>query len=426
MVVVMILAVLTLTGIIAVKTSNTEIRIAGNHFVGQAAFYAAEAGITEVIERLKGLNADADFLGDPGATPNGWWSAYLLTPHSWQPATDDAGYDGNYQNYIPTASDHTNTAVVDNSLQAAMAYMVSIRHKNEFDAEQAGHTVGTSHYCDGDGSNATHSAASPGSIIYYGYGDPAQPTTATAFTTPGATEASPIEIITAYGTRTNFQGQGYTKKIIVEAVRNPGPKIVSALYANGDVTGNGTALTVDGSDSCGAVPAKAPIYTKDPSITILNGTPILNGDPTTPQTGTDEVDIIAQIDDLKESATVNLTSDQSGVNYGDAAHFVTVYSNTAIPYNVNGLTLSNVTGYGILLVEGDLILGGGFTWNGLILTTGTLVFNGGGAGINIRGAVLANQTIDINGNIDTRYDSCMIDNALNNTRYQILSWREDY
>ena len=58
---------------------------------------------------------------------------------------------------------------------------------------------------------------------------------------------------------------------------------------------------------------------------------------------------------------------------------------------IDGLKIQNGIGYGMLLVEGDLTLGGGFEWNGLILVTGKLEFNGGALGVNINGAVLANQ-----------------------------------
>ena len=68
----------------------------------------------------------------------------------------------------------------------------------------------------------------------------------------------------------------------------------------------------------------------------------------------DDVDIIAHVNDLKGSAGVTLTADQSGMNYGNASNFVTLYSDTTNPFNVNGLKLSSVTGYGILLIEGDL------------------------------------------------------------------------
>jgi hypothetical protein len=86
--------------------------------------------------------------------------------------------------------------------------------------------------------------------------------------------------------------------------------------------------------------------------------------------------------------------------------------------------MNNVTGYGILLVEGDLTLAGNFTWEGLVLVTGTLTVSGGGGSKNVLGAILANQTVTINGGIDIRYDSCLIDKAFNATGTRVLSWRQ--
>ncbi len=419
----MILSVLTILGVTAVKTGNTELQIAGNHYLSVAALYAADSGAVEAMERLRGQSSDANYAGDPAVNPNQWWSAYLLSQQGWQPASDDPDYDNNYQNYIPTTADHTNTNVTVNSLQADISYLVKIRHKLEYDAEQAGHTVATDHYYDGDGSTSTHNAAAPGNIIYYGYGDPADPTTAVKFTTGAATDSHPVEIITAYGLSSNYQGQS-TQTIEVEVVRNPGPPINAALYAKGDVTGNGSSLSINGNDNCGATAAKPPVYTMDPSVLITNGTPTLNGNPPTAQSGTVDIDIDSIVDQLKGSATQTLTVDQNGATYGTVTDFVTIYSDPSDPLNVNGLKLQNVTGYGLLLVEGDLILGGGFAWNGILLVTGTLTFNGGGSGINITGAVLANQTVDVNGNITIQYDSCMKEKALNAAGMQIVSWRK--
>ncbi len=418
---VMILALMTMSGVSVVNTSNTEVQIASNHRVSIGAFYAAEAGIIEAKERLRGTSAGSSYAGDPVTSYAPAWSAYLLSPHSWQPSTDDPLYDGNYQNYIPTSADHTNTSVTSNSLQTDMSYLVRIRHKREYDAEQAGHTG--NHYYDGDGSTATHTSASAGNIIYYGYGDPTQPTTAVQFTTAAATEFSPVEVIRAYGKSSDFQGSSL-KTIEIEVVKNPGPVINSAVYAKGTVTGNGSSLSVDGNDSCGVAAAKPPIYTKSPAITNLNGEPILSGSPAAPQSGPDDIDIDSYVSGLKSSATETITLDQNGTDYGDSSDYVTCYSDTSDPNNVGGLKLQNVTGYGLLLIEGDLTLGGGFNWNGIILVTGTLTFNGGGSGINILGAVLANQTVDINGGIDIDYDSCQVNNALGASALEIVSWRE--
>ena len=411
------MAIIAILGTTAVIVTTTDLKIGSNYKQSVQAFCAAEAGIEEARARLKGSSAAPNYAGDPSGN-DPWWSAYILTSSSWQ-LSDDPDYNANYKNYIPTSASHTNTTITTNSLQTNISYFVKIRHKLEYDAEQVGHTISSPLYYDGDGSIGTNPAAAPGNIIYYGYEDPSFPTTAGPFTTSVATKHKPIKIITAYG-----QSGNSLKIIEVEVKQNPGPLITSTLYAKGDVTGNGSDLSVDGNDNCGVATSPKPtIYTLNPSMTTLNGEPTLS---TLPENGTNDIDISESANSLKASATEIITADENNALYGNAGNFVTCYSNTSDPNNVNGLSLSGVTGFGLLIVEGDLILGGGFNWNGLIVVTGTLVFNGGGAGINIQGAALANQTIDINGGIDINYDSCMVDNSLNNQSLAIIRWKESY
>ena len=412
------MAILSIMGTAAYLTSSNELLISRNYKTAKKALYAAEAGIHEARGRLRGSNSDANFAGNPGSST--WWSAYILTSSSWTTA-DDPNYDGNYENYIPTTN-HTNATVTDNSLQSDISYWVKIKYKTEYDAEQAGHTTTSTHYYDDDVSTATNTAAAPGNIIYWGYGNPATPTTRVQFTTSDATEHEPVKVITAYGSSANS-----SRTIEVEVVNNPGPLISAALYARDNITGNGSAMTIDGTDNCGSAAAKPPIYTLDPAGTTLNGNPSLlkDGNPADPQIGTNDVNISSYVNSLKGLADETITSDQNGETYGDAPAFPICYSNTSDPANVNGLKLQNVTGYGILLVEGDLTLGGGFNWNGIILVTGTLSFNGGGSGVNILGAVLANQTVDINGGVNIKYDSCMVKNSLNDQGIDTISWKID-
>jgi len=410
------LIILALLGTTAVIITTTDLNIGGKYKQSEQSFYAAEAGIEEARARLKKSTA-SDYAGDPSTGYDPWWSAYILTSDSWQ-TSDDTDYNANYKNYIPTSASHTNTTITTNSLQSNILYFVKIRHKREYDAEQAGHTISSPHYYDGDGNTGTNTASAPGNIIYYGYENPANPTTAEQCTTSGTTEYKPVEIITGYGQTANS-----LKRIEIE-VKQDRPLITSALYAKGDVTGNGSSLSIDGNDNCGVASPKKSIYTLSPFTTTLNGHPTLN--PTGPQQGTNDIDILDIINKLKELNTVVITNDETNVLYGNTNNFVTCYSDTSDPYNVNGLTLSGVTGFGNLIVEGDLILGGGFQWNGVILVTGTLTFNGGGSGINIRGAILTNSMIGINGGIDIRYDSCMVDNALDNRPLDIISWKESY
>jgi hypothetical protein len=413
--VILMMAVLIGLGTTAVVQTSTDMNISTNYRMGEEAFYASEAGAEEARARLRGTNSDPTYTGDPATTPDKWWSAYILSGP--QQPTDDPEYDGLYRNYVPTTSSHTNTSVVTNSLQSTIPFMVKIRHKLEHDAEERGHSLTRPMYYDGDGNTGTNPSTAPGNIIYYGYGNPSQPTTAVQFTTVGSTSFRPVNIITAYGIVGNS-----IKTVEVEVTRPPGPPIKAAIYAKGDVTGNGTSLTVDGNDNCGVESPLDSVYTLSPSITILSGSPTMT--PAAPTQGTDNVDIIGTVNSMRSSATVAITSDQNGTNYGGASSYVTCYSDTSNPYNVQGLDLRDVIGYGTLLVRGDLTLSGTFTWDGLILVTGTLTFNGGGTGINVRGAVLANQTVDLNGGIDVRYDSCSINKALSSQAVTKLSWRE--
>jgi Tfp pilus assembly protein PilX len=205
----------------------------------------------------------------------------------------------------------------------------------------------------------------------------------------------------------------------------------SVVYSKGDVTGNGSSLTITGNDACGAGTALGPIYTKDPATTTLNGSPTLSGTPPTPQHGTLDIDIQGLINSFMPSATTTLTEDKSNVTYGSTTNYVTVYSDTDNPPNTQGLKLQNVTGYGILLVKGDLVLGGGFNWNGIIYATGSVTLNGGGGeGINVHGQIYAGTStvtdVTVNGSNTLGYDSCAVKKALATQAFKVVSWKHDY
>jgi Tfp pilus assembly protein PilX len=417
-----LILILALVGNIAVITTNTDIKISGNYKANVKALYAAQAEIEEARARLRGPSSANNYAGDPAASPNANWSAYILTSNTWQ-TSDDPNYNISFTNYIPQYSplNHTNTSVVANSLQTGISYWVKIRHKREYDAEQAGHTTTSTHYYDDDGSAATHTPGTPGNIIYYGYYDPSAPTTSIQFTTTGTTVYKPVEIISVYG------NSGNSSKIIeIEVIHYPGPPILASLYSMGDVSLNGASSTIDGTDNCGDNAALPPIYILSPATLTENPSPTYGGNPPSPLIGSIYIDIMEYINALKSGATITITDDQNGVTYGNASDFVTCYSDTSNPPNNQGLKLENVTGYGTLLVKGDLTLGGGFTWYGLVLTSGTLVLNGGGSGINITGVAMSVETITINGDLNILHDSCEIDNSLNNQSLNVIRWREIY
>ena len=451
------LCILALLGSAAVVLTTTDMKIGENYKSNTQALGAAQAGIAEAITRLKGSSAAAGYAGDTGTTADPWWSAYILTSGTWTTA-DDLEYNANYQNYFPSGTNFTTTTASVNTLQSMVDvnYFVKIKHKREYDAEQAGHTTTAQHYSDGDGNLGTNPISAPGSIVYYG-DDPTTPNDKswvyfTTAGTPTPREARPVEILRSHG-----QSNGSLTVVEVELKRVPlNIGVEAPLYTKGNLTGNGSALYIDGRDQagsggavdCGGVasPDLPPVYQyDDPSDSdtpafALNGADAedLQG-PGYPYAldGSEEAfrgpkdipiaDYVTAMG-LPGSATEIIVSDQNGATYGadGNGNSVICYSDTSNPYNVQGLKLSNVTGYGLLAVDGDLEMGGGFNWNGLVLCTGTLTFNGGGSGVNINGAVLAEQTVTINGGVDIRYDSCYIQEALQAASVQVSRWRQVY
>lgn len=415
-----LIVILALVGTIAVITTNTDIKISGNYKNSVKALYAAQAGIEEARARLRGTSSTANYAGDPAPNPDGSWTAYLLTSNTWQ-TFDDPNYNTNYKNYIPKYSpvNHTNTSIVANSLQTGISYWVKIRHKREYDAEQAGHGMTSPHYYDNDGSTATHSIGAPGNIVYYGYENPSAPTTAVQFTSNAPlAKYEPVEIITAYGS-----SGGSLKIIEIEAVHYPCPPILAPLYSKGNVQINGSAGTFIGTDTCSVNPSLPPIYTKIPSAVSGGGTPVYGGNPPSPLSGSSDIDIMEYINTMKSNATITITENQTGTNYGSSSNYVICYS------DMDELRLNGGTGFGILLVDGDLELGGNFNWNGLILATGKIKMNGGGGGINISGAVLSgdsSETTTSNGSVTLTYNSCDIENAIENQPLKVIKWKEVY
>ena len=425
------MALLAMAGTTSVLLTTTDLKIGSNYRTSTQALNASHAGLAESRGRLGGSSTADNYAGDPAAAPDPLWCAYILTSGTWS-TSDDPHYDSNYKNYFPASGNFTGTTPAANTLQspADISYFTKIRHKREYDAESAGHTTTTQHYADGDGSVATNTAASPGSIIHFG-DDPATPLVVeyvefTNAAPQSKRDARPVEIVRAYGSSADSSGVTEIETIIVPT----GLDTNAVLYAKNNVTSNGT-VTVDGNDhgTCGTTePPVGSIYTYPTGTsTTLNGASNVMA-PTPPENGDSNIMITDLIAQLKDSATEIITSDQNNTTYGADGASVACYSNTSDPYNVGGLKLQGVTGYGLLLVEGDLILGGGFTWYGLILTTGTMVFNGGGGPnrIQINGAALANSTVAMNGSVDLHYDSCYIADALETTIARVSRWRAVY
>ena len=80
----------------------------------------------------------------------------------------------------------------------------------------------------------------------------------------------------------------------------------------------------------------------------------------------------------------------------------------------NGYLTGNVTGAGVLVVDGHLNIHGGFEWYGLVLVRGTIDFTGGGSDkVNLYGAFLNGKDVTatndiVGGSVVLQYDSCAL------------------
>ena len=100
----------------------------------------------------------------------------------------------------------------------------------------------------------------------------------------------------------------------------------------------------------------------------------------------------------REVERLNLTISKTGVgNYvsaGTSLGSLPANGDLSQAVYVGGsLVLSNSSGQGILIIDGDLTINGEFSYQGLLLVNGKVSFTGSGSGIQISGAVMASSAI---------------------------------
>ncbi len=132
---------------------------------------------------------------------------------------------------------------------------------------------------------------------------------------------------------------------------------------------------------------------EEANVTGLGGTPSLGE--------ADPIDVQQIVDFARNSASVVITNTNvSSASIGSAATPVIAYREGDI--RIQG----NTTGYGLLVVNGSLRIGGTFRWDGVIVCTGTFECGTGTAQI-YGGLVQGPESADLilRGTIDMRYSS---------------------
>jgi Tfp pilus assembly protein PilX len=336
--------VLTILSIAAMMSTATELKIVANDRSSKQVFYAAEAGLEDARSRLQ-TGASASPITDSPANP--LWKAFV----GLDTKSELKGYDRG-------SSHHTLYARLDGSLD----YVTRVEYKL-------------------DGS---------GNILKWGDTD------GNGVSEENTTVGNNIFVITSEG----YASNGAVKPVKIEAVRTPSISAPAALYTKERTTIAGASVSVLGMDHCGSDPV-AGVITRD-ALTQAGG-PTINGSPAVEEYSSTNIDVQHIIDAFKGKATYSYNVNSltlTGMNWGtpvlgatprDATNCSTrniVYFNTNSTY----VKLQAFTqGCGMLLVEGDLAVHGGFEWYGVIVVTGSITFTGGGEK-NVTGAMLAGGT----------------------------------
>jgi len=215
--------------------------------------------------------------------------------------------------------------------------------------------------------------------------------------TENTTSGYPIEIVDSVG-------QGGTLQTRIRwspAFSMP----ETALWSHHDVKGNGVSGGILGEGYLGTPCA--------PVADIMYGDPFANID-YDGDTGIDErIELDAHLYPF-EQIRDNIKSRGDVITIPPGDYSTTAYGtelNPGVFYCPGDLDLRAVTGYGILVVDGDLELSGNLLWKGLFLIGGNFRFSGGGNKEIFGSVVTMGETIQLNGSVFIYYD-CEVLNDL--------------
>jgi hypothetical protein len=374
--------VLTLLSIAAMMSTATELRIAANDRSAKQVFSLAEAGLEDTRSRMQ-TGASAYPISDTQPT-NPDWRVFIGTASKAASMGFDSGNSSHFLSPYPPLLD----------------YGVRIRHKLN----------------------------SSGIILKWGdsNGD--------GIPEENTVEGKNIYVITSDG----YDASGASKSVTIEASKFPSITADAALYTKAHTTIQGASTHVIGIDNCGSFSVPG-IITMD--TVTQNGSPGITGSPqAVVENSTQNIDVRAVMNQFanKVNYSYNLNSATlTGMSWGtpvpgaaqqDAS---SCSSRNVVYFNTNSTYVKlsgGSNGCGILMVDGDLAVDGGFHWYGVILVTGSVSFTGGaGGGKNVTGAMIAGGTVSadlVGGNANIVYCSQAIGNQTEYLPLVTLRWVE--
>ncbi len=200
---------------------------------------------------------------------------------------------------------------------------------------------------------------------------------------------------------------------------------------------NGAAGTMSGTDDCGQAPGVAGVAVAPPGYSQNGGNPVPDGSP--PILTYPTLDSASRAVHIDWNAIVNANALSPDfllppASFPSTWWFTSNPSAYPVIMNVGDLALPN-SGRGTLVVTDSLTIGGGLSWNGIILVGGALTSNGNST---IRGAVVTGLNVLLgqapgassagSGTKTFQYSSCEVANAtahLATQRPVVGTWMDD-
>ncbi len=376
----LVILVLTILALGAMMTSTTELKISANDRSAKQVFYVAEGGTEEARSRLQ---SGASPYPIPDNQPtNASWAAFIAGTPS-EAALQ--GYNGGSDQFLYPR------------MNPLLDYVVAIIHKTN----------------------------PSGQILKWGFKD--------GMLKENTSVGNNIFVINSLGQDTT----GASKAVRIEAT-NADLYAPAALYTKETTFLQGTSTYVQGRDQCGSGDV-------DGALSMRNiqriGNPVIDGSPHPIQEfSAINIDVQGLVNQFKQFANYpySVTNQTfTGMNWGSPVHGAT-------PQNATSCTAQNVVyintnstfiqlagmsqGCGLLLVDGDLMVQGGFHWYGVVLVTGSISFTGG-AEKNVTGAMLAGANVaadTVGGNANIVYCSKAVYDNSHYLPLTILRWAEQF
>lgn len=195
----------------------------------------------------------------------------------------------------------------------------------------------------------------------------------------------------------------------------------AALRVNSSVNGNGVSGSIigEGESGCGDV--------ADIMYDVSGGTIDYSGDMgATPRIeasgGMYPYPLLKPI--LEKNATQTFTPVNEKV---EATDITTTETETGVIFITGDVKITNLTGYGILVIDGNFDCAGNLDWHGIIIIGGDIVFSGGGTKTIYGSVVATGEAVAINGSVDIQYDCNVLKDLQDeHSRYKMVpgSWRQ--